>query len=95
MQKLLIAIIFLLTSTFAFADEEPSFWSNVDKFLGKIADGVSKKDAITGLRTIERYNNQHNLIIPFLVSELILSLKRKISQNIISVSFTSTGRLRV
>ena len=61
MQKLLIFIIFLLTSTFAFADEEPSFWSNVDKFLGKIADGVSKKDAITGLRTIDSpfHNEKH------------------------------------
>ena len=30
------------------------FWKKVDNFLGKITDGVSKKDAITGLRTLER-----------------------------------------
>ena len=35
------------------ADEKHTFWSNVDEFLGKIADGVSKQDAITGLRTID------------------------------------------
>ena len=49
----LLVIILLLLSPSTFADEEPSFWNNVDKFLGKIADGVSKKDAITGLRTID------------------------------------------
>ena len=51
--KILLVLISLLSSSFAVADEEHSFWSNVDKFLGKIADGVSKKDAITGLRTID------------------------------------------
>ena len=51
--KILLVLILLLSSSFAVADEEHSFWSNVDKFLGKIADGVSKKDAITGLRTID------------------------------------------
>ena len=49
----IIVLVFLLLSPSIFADEEPSFWNNVDKFLGKIADGVSKKDAITGLRTID------------------------------------------
>ena len=51
--KILLVLILLLSSSFAVADEDHSFWSNVDKFLGKIADGVSKKDAITGLRTID------------------------------------------
>lgn len=30
-----------------------TFWNDVDKFLGSGADGASKKDAITGLRTID------------------------------------------
>ena len=45
-----------MLSTFcgnAIADEKHTFWSNVDEFLGKVADGVSKQDAITGLRTID------------------------------------------
>ena len=72
--KILLVLISLLSSSFAVADEEHSFWSNVDKFLGKIADGVSKKDAITGLRTIDSpFHNEkdyrkkgqkaHNLIL--------------------------------
>ena len=49
-------ILFILLLTFpisSMADEGHTFWNNVDKFLGKIADGVSKQDAITGLRTID------------------------------------------
>ena len=53
MKYLLIIFSLLLTSVSRSDDEEHSFWSNVDKFLGKIADGVSKKDAITGLRTFD------------------------------------------
>ena len=53
MKHLLIIFSLLLTSISWSDDEEHSFWSNVDKFLGKIADGVSKKDAITGLRTFD------------------------------------------
>lgn len=59
-------LFFLITfSNLSIAEEKTSFWSNVDKFLGQIADGVSKKDNITGLRTIkdpfkndEFYNQQ-------------------------------------
>ena len=32
---------------------ESSFWRKTDEFLGKIADGISKKDTITGLRTLD------------------------------------------
>jgi len=49
-------ILFILLLTFpipSIADDGHTFWNNVDKFLGKIADGVSKQDAITGLRTID------------------------------------------
>lgn len=57
MQICFIALIFVLFSCFAVAqDEKPpdtTFWNDVDKFLGSVADGVSKKDAITGLRTID------------------------------------------
>jgi hypothetical protein len=40
--KILLVLILLLSSSFAVADEEHSFWSNVDKFLGKIADVLSE-----------------------------------------------------
>ena len=49
-----VLLILLLTFPIpSIADEGHTFWNNVDKFLGKIADGVSKQDAITGLRTID------------------------------------------
>ena len=49
-----ILLILLLTFPIpSIADEGNTFWNNVDKFLGTIADGVSKQDAITGLRTID------------------------------------------
>ena len=51
--RIILLILLLLFPTLSFADEGSSFWSDVDKFLGKIADGVSKQDAITGLRTID------------------------------------------
>ena len=54
MKYLLIIFSLLITSISWSDDAEHSFWSNVDKFLGEITDGVSKKDAITGLRTFER-----------------------------------------
>ena len=60
MHKIIVLIlVFALTAcSTAYGEEEPTFWSNVDKFLGKVADGVSKTDAITGLRTID--NPFHN-----------------------------------
>ena len=67
--KILLVLILLLSSSFAVADEEHSFWSNVDKFLGKIADGVSKKDAITGLRTI---------IVHFIMKKIIEKKDKKL-----------------
>ena len=49
-----VLLILLLTFPIpSIADEGNTFWNNVDKFLGTIADGVSKQDAITGLRTID------------------------------------------
>ena len=43
-------LFFLITfSNLSIAEEKTSFWSNVDKFLGQIADGVSKKDNITAV----------------------------------------------
>ena len=49
-----VLLILLLTFPIpSIADEGHTFWNNVDKFLGTIADGVSKQDAITGLRTID------------------------------------------
>ena len=42
-------------------NEELGFWGKTDLFLGKIADGISKKDAITGLRTVDNpfHNEKH------------------------------------
>ena len=54
MKHLVIIFSLLFTSGSWSDDAEHSFLSNVDNFLGKIADGVSKKEAITGLRTFER-----------------------------------------
>jgi hypothetical protein len=33
--------------------EDLGFWGKTDLFLGKIADGLSKEDMITGLRTVD------------------------------------------
>ena len=49
----LILVLALTACSTAYGEEEPTFGCNVDKFLGKVADGVSKTDAITGLRTID------------------------------------------
>ena len=35
--------------------EDESFLSKADKLLGSVADGISKKDKITGLRTINAF----------------------------------------
>ena len=49
----LIMVLALTACSTAYGEEKATFWSNVDKFLGEIADGVSKTDAITGLRTFD------------------------------------------
>ena len=42
--------------------EDESFLSKADKFLGSVADGISKKDKITGLRTINApFNSEANI----------------------------------
>lgn len=51
--RIILLILLLTLPTFSVADEGGTFWSDVDKFLGKIVDGVSKQDAITGLRTLD------------------------------------------
>ena len=41
--------------------EELGFWGKTDKFLGKIADGISKEDTITGLRTLDKpFHNEED-----------------------------------
>ena len=41
--------------------EELGFWGKTDLFLGKIADGVSKEDMITGLRTLDKpFHNEED-----------------------------------
>ena len=41
--------------------EELGFWGKTGLFLGKIADGVSKKDMITGLRTLDKpFHNEED-----------------------------------
>ena len=41
--------------------EDLGFWGKTDLFLGKIADGLSKEDMITGLRTVDSpfHNEKH------------------------------------
>lgn len=51
--RVIVLILLVVFPTLSVADEGNTFWSDVDRFLGKIADGVSKQDAITGLRTID------------------------------------------
>ena len=51
--RIILLILLLVFPSLSVADEGNTFWSDVDKFLGTIADGVSKQDAITGLRTID------------------------------------------
>tara|TARA_B100001939_G_scaffold337042_1_gene340829 strand:+ start:344 stop:2161 length:1818 start_codon:yes stop_codon:yes gene_type:complete len=42
--------------------EDESFLSKADKLLGSVADGISKKDKITGLRTINApFNSEANI----------------------------------
>ena len=50
--KKLILIIFLLLSTSIYAEEKSSFWSKTDEFLLKGTEWISKKDKITGLRSL-------------------------------------------
>ena len=41
--------------------EELGFWGKTDKFLGQIADGFSKEDTITGLRTLDKpFHNEED-----------------------------------
>ena len=36
-------------------------WGKTDKFLGQIADGISKEDTITGLRTLDKpFHNEED-----------------------------------
>jgi len=50
--KKLFVIIFLLLSTSIYAEEESSFWSKTDQFLLKGTEWISKKDKITGMRSL-------------------------------------------
>ena len=41
--------------------EELGFWAKTDKFLGQIAEGISKEDTITGLRTLDKpFHNEED-----------------------------------
>ena len=51
MQKLLL-IIFLLLPMSIHAEEKSSFWSKTDEFLLKGTEWISKKDKITGMRSL-------------------------------------------
>ena len=57
MQKLLL-IIFLLLPMSIHAEEKSSFWSKTDEFLKKGADLISKKDKITGLRSLNTMSDK-------------------------------------
>ena len=56
----LLVIVFLLISTSVFAEEKETsgFWSKTDEFLKKGADLISKKDKITGLRSLNTMSDK-------------------------------------
>ena len=56
----LLVIVFLLLSPSVFAEEKETsgFWSKTDEFLKKGADLISKKDKITGLRSLNTMSDK-------------------------------------
>ena len=50
----LLVIVFLLISTSVFAEEKETsgFWSKTDEFLLKGTEWISKKNKITGMRSL-------------------------------------------
>ena len=50
--KNILIIIFLFLSSSLYAEEESSFWSKTDQFLLKGTEWISKKDKITGMRSL-------------------------------------------
>ncbi|MDC0457041.1 M48 family metallopeptidase [Alphaproteobacteria bacterium] len=58
--KNLLIIVFLLLSPSVFAEEKETsgFWSKTDEFLKKGADLISKKDKITGLRSLNTMSDK-------------------------------------
>lgn len=68
--------------------EELGFWGKTDKFLGQIADGISKEDTITGLRTLDKpfHNEEDYRKQGEKTFNLILNKARKQNARILSES---------
>lgn len=53
-----ILILFLINSIVVHAEESSSFWSKTDEFLMQTAEILSKKDKITGLRSLNTVSDK-------------------------------------
>ena len=53
-----ILVLFLINSTVVRAEESSSFWSKTDEFLMQTAEILSKKDKITGLRSLNTVSDK-------------------------------------
>ena len=53
-----ILVLFLINSTVVRAEESSSFWSKTDEFLMQTAEILSKKDKITGLRSLHTVSDK-------------------------------------
>ena len=53
-----ILVLFLINSTVVQAEESSSFWSKTDEFLMQTAEILSKKDKITGLRSLNTVSDK-------------------------------------
>jgi predicted Zn-dependent protease len=58
--RLALCVVALIHFNFftALADEKPSFWSKTDEFLMQTAEVLSKKDKITGLRSLNTVSDK-------------------------------------
>ena len=76
-------------------NEELGFWGKTDKFLGQIADGFSKEDTITGLRTLDKpfHNEEDYRKQGEKTFNLILDKAKK--QNVRILSATDSQYIRV
>jgi predicted Zn-dependent protease len=57
---ILIGLIFLTFSSVIAEEKESSFWSKTDEFLKMGADFLSKKDKITGLRSLNTISDEES-----------------------------------
>ena len=85
-------ILFSLTfSLSGFSNENTNFWKETDKLLQELADAFSKKDKITGLRTLNITNDEvSKQKSQIMMNEIINEAK---SKGITKVVFDRSGNL--